>query len=180
MLIFVHLSCSKYIMGRLWSKIKQGVKKIGRFIGRVGDKVSNVAGVLSNVPILGGVASTVARGANLVSKIGNGAVAKGAGLVSKIGHGAANLIEKGEQIRQKYQPTIDKVKDAAQAVYKTGIPDKLTRGGVTRVLNRVHGIRDRLERKYDTAAGHAAGIGRRIESGVNRAQTVVNAAVRPG
>lgn len=156
-------------MGRLWNKIKQGAKKVGRFIGRVADKVGNVAGVLSGVPIIGSVASTVA---------------KGAGLVSKIGHGAANLIEKGERIREKYQPVIDKVKNAAQAIHATGIPDKLTRGGLTRVIDKGRGIRDRLERKYDAAAGHASGIGRRIESGVDRAREAalrnrVGGAVRP-
>ena len=143
-------------MGRFWNKIKQGVKKVGRFIGRVGEKVGNVAGVLSNLPIIGGVASTVARGANLVSKIGNG---------------AANLIERGERIRQKYQPTIDKVKDAATAVYKTGIPDKITRGGFTRVLNKGRALRDRIERKYDQAAGHAAKIGGGINRGLEQVAT---------
>ena len=108
-------------MGRIWNAIKRGVKKVGRFIGNVAGKVSNVAGFLSNIPVIGGIASTVARGANLVSKIGNG---------------AANLIEKGEQIRQKYQPVINKVKGAAQAIYKTGIPDKLTNGAVSRVIDK--------------------------------------------
>ena len=152
-------------MGRFLKKLWNGAKKVGRFIGNVAGKVRDVAGVLSNVPILGGVASTVARGANLVNKITTG---------------ATNFMDKVEQKKQQYQPAIDKVKEAAKAVHATGITDKLTRGGVTRVLNRVHGIRDKLERKYDHAAGHAAGIGRRIESGVNRAQTVVNTAVRPG
>ena len=150
-------------MGRLWNKIKNGVKKAGRFFGRVGERVANVAGVLSNIPILGGVASTVAKGANLVSKIGNG---------------AANLIERGERIKQKYQPTIDNVKDAAQAVHRTGIPDKLTGGAVSRVINRGREIRDRVERRYDKAAGQAQRIGQRIEAGVNKAGGIVQQVVR--
>ena len=150
-------------MGRFWNKIKSGVKKVGRFFGRVGERVANVAGVLSNIPILGGVASTVAKGANLVSKIGNG---------------AANLIERGERIKQKYQPTIDKVKDAAQAVHRTGIPDKLTGGAVSRVINRGREIRDKVERRYDKAAGQAQRIGQRIEAGVNKAGGIVQQVVR--
>ena len=139
------------------------MKKAGRFFGRVGERVANVAGVLSNIPILGGVASTVAKGANLVSKIGNG---------------AANLIERGERIKQKYQPTIDKVKDAAQAVHRTGIPDKLTGGAVSRVINRGREIRDKVERRYDKAAGQAQRIGQRIEAGVNKAGGIVQQVVR--
>ena len=51
-------------MGRFLSKLWNGVKKAGRWIGNAAGKVSNVAGVLSNVPVIGGFASTVARGAN--------------------------------------------------------------------------------------------------------------------
>ena len=149
--------------GRLWNKIKQGAKNVGRFIGRVAGKVSDVAGVLGNIPVVGGVASTVARGANLVSKIG---------------HGAANLIERAEAAKAKYQPAIDKVKDAAQAVHKTGIPDKLTGGAVSRVINRGGAIRDRMERKYDAAAGQAHRIGQRIEAGVNKAGGIARQVVR--
>ena len=140
-------------MGRLWSRIKQGVKKVGRFIGRVADKVGNVAGVLSNVPVIGSVASTVARGANLVSKIGNG---------------AANLVEKGEQIRQKYQPTIDKVKEAGKAIHQSGIPDKLTRGGFTRVINKLKHHRDRIEQRGNQMMDRAERHGQRIGGGINR------------
>ena len=150
-------------MGRLWNKIKNGVKKAGRWIGNVAGKVGNVAGVLSNVPVIGGIASTVARGANLVSKVSNG---------------VSNLIEKGERVKQKYQPVIDKVKDAGKAVYKTGIPDKLTGGAVSRVINRGREIRDRVERRYDKAAGQAQRIGQRIEAGVNKAGGIVQQVVR--
>ena len=150
-------------MGRLWNKIKQGAKKVGRFIGRVAGKVSDVAGVLSNIPVIGGVASTVAKGANLVSKIGNG---------------AANLIEKAEAAKAKYQPAINKVKEAAQAVHQTGIPDKLTGGAVSRVINRGQEIRDRMERRYDAAAGQAQRIGQRVEAGVNKAGGIVRQVVR--
>ena len=150
-------------MGRLWNKIKQGAKNVGRFIGRVAGKVSDVAGVLGNIPVVGGVASTVARGANLVSKIG---------------HGAANLIERAEAAKAKYQPAIDKVKDAAQAVHKTGIPDKLTGGAVSRVINRGQEIRGRMERRYDAAAGQAQRIGQRVEAGVNKAGGIARQIVR--
>ena len=148
--------------GRLWSKIKNGAKKIGRFIGRVADKVGNVAGVLSGVPIIGGVASTVA---------------KGAGLVSKIGHGAANLIEKGERIREKYQPVIDKVKDAGRAIHQSGVVDKLTRGGLTRVIDKGRRLRDRIEQRYDAAAGRAGKLGGRIEAGVDKFRGAMNVVV---
>ena len=153
-------------MGRLWNRIKQGVKKVGRFIGRAAEKVGNVAGVLSNVPIIGNVASTVAKGANLVSKIGNG---------------AANLVEKGEQIRQKYQPTIDKVKDAGKAIYDSGIVDKITRGGFTRVINKFKRHRDRIEQRGNQMMDRAERHGQRIAGGINRgidkAQNIVNTAV---
>ena len=155
----------KYTMGRLWNKIKQGVKKAGRWVGNIAGKVANVAGVLSNVPILGGVASTVARGANLVSKVSNG---------------VANLVEKGEKMKQQYQPTIDKVKEAGKAVYNTGIPDKITNGGITRVINKGRALRDRIERKYDQAAGHAQRIGQRIDSGINKAGAVAQQVAKPG
>ena len=150
-------------MGRLWNKIKQGAKKVGRFIGRVAGKVGDVAGVLSNIPVIGGVASTVA---------------KGAGLVKKVADGGVNLIEKAEAARAKYQPTINKVKEAAQAVHKTGIPDKLTGGAVSRVINRGREVRDRMERRYDAAAGQAQRIGQRIEAGVNKAGGIARRVVQ--
>ena len=150
-------------MGRLWNKIKNGVKKAGRWIGNVAGKVGNVAGVLSNIPVIGGIASTVAKGANLVSKVSNG---------------VSNLIERGEAARAKYQPAINKVKEAAQAVHRTGIPDKLTGGAVSRVINRGREIRDKVERRYDKAAGQAQRIGQRIEAGVNKAGGIVQQVVR--
>jgi hypothetical protein len=150
-------------MGRFWDKIKGGIKKVGRFIGRVAGKVGNVAGVLSNIPVIGSIASTVARGANLVSKIGNG---------------AANLIEKGEKIKQRYQPTIDKVKDAAQAVHQSRVLDKITRGGMTRFLDKGRALRDRMERRYDHIANQAQRIGQRVEAGVDKAGAVAQKVVR--
>ncbi len=153
-------------MGRLWNRIKQGVKKVGRWIGNAASKVGNIAGALSGVPVIGSVASTVAKGANLVSKIGNG---------------AANLIEKGEKMRQKYQPTIDKVKDAATSVYKSGIPDKITRGGFTRVINKFKRHRDRIEQRGNQMMDRAERHGQRIAGGINRgidkAQNIVKTAV---
>ena len=123
-------------MGRLWNRIKQGVRKVGRFIGRVAEGVGRVAGGLSNVPVIGNIASTVARGANLVSKIGNG---------------AANLIDRGERIRQKYQPVIDKVRDAGRAIRDSGVADKVTGGRFSRFADRVrnigHRVMDRVERQ---------------------------------
>ena len=141
-------------MGRFLKKLWQGAKKVGRFIGNVAGKVGNVAGVLSNVPVIGGVASTVARGANLVNKIATG---------------ATNFMDKVEQKRQQYAPVIDKVKDAAKAVHATGIPDKLSRGGVTRVIDKMRGLRDRMEQRYDRAEGRIGKIGNRIEAGVDKA-----------
>ena len=153
-------------MGRLWNRIKQGAKRVGRFIGRVADKVGSVANTLSVIPGIGSIASTVAKGANLVSKIGNG---------------AANLIEKGEQIRQKYQPTIDKVKEAGRAIHQSGIPDKLTRGGFTRVINKFRRHRDRIEQRGNQMMDRAERHGQRIAGGINRglntAQNVANTVV---
>ena len=132
--IFNNFICEKYTMGRLWNRIKNGVRKVGRFIGGIAGKVGSVAGALSNIPIIGGVASTVARGANLVSKVGNG---------------VANLIDKGEAIRQKYQPTIDKVKDAAKAVHDSGVLDKVSGGRYSKLTDKLrqiqqNGIRPRV------------------------------------
>ena len=152
-------------MGRFLNKLWNGAKKVGRFIGRAAGKVANVANVLSGIPILGGVASTVA---------------KGAGLVGKIATGATNLMDKVDQKRQQYQPTIDKVKEAGKAVYNTGIPDKITNGGITRVINKGRALRDRIERKYDQAAGHAQRIGQRIDSGINKAGAVAQQVAKPG
>ena len=150
-------------MGRFLKKLWQGAKKVGRFIGNVAGKVRDVAGVLSNVPILGGVASTVARGANLVNKIATG---------------ATNVMDKVEQKRQQYAPVIDKVKDTAKVIHATGIPDKLTGGAVSRVINRGQEIRGRMERRYDAAAGQAQRIGQRIEAGVNKAGGIARQIVR--
>ena len=150
-------------MGRFLAKLANFGKKVGRFIGRVGGKVGNVASVLSNVPILGGVASTVAKAANLASKIGNA---------------AADGIERVQAAKAKYQPVINKVKDAANAVYRTGIPDKLTGGGVSRVINRGREIRNRAEGKFDRISNQAGRIGQRIESGVNKAGGIVQQVVR--
>ena len=141
-------------MGRFLKKLWNGAKRVGRWIGNAASKVGSVAGVLSNVPIIGSAASAVARGANLVGKIATG---------------ATNFMDKVDQKRQQYQPVINKVKDAANAVYKSGIPDKLTRGGFTRVLNKGRALRDRIERKYDHAAGHATKIGGQINRGLDQA-----------
>ena len=157
-------------MGRLWNKIKQGAKKVGRFIGRVAGKVGDVAGVLSNIPVIGGIASTVAKGANLVSKIGNG---------------AANLMEKAET---KARPFADKLKEAAKEgkglAARIGgdpsLPPHLRKAGgaVSRVINRGQEIRDRMERRYDAVAGQAQRIGQRIEAGVNKAGGIARQVVQ--
>ena len=152
-------------MGRFLSKLWNGAKKVGRFIGKAAGKVANVAGVLSNVPVIGGFASTVARGANLVSKVSNG---------------VSNFMDKVDQKRQQYQPAIDKVKEAGKAVYNSGIPDKLTRGGFTRVINKFKHHRDRAERRFDNVAGHAQRIGQRIEAGVNKAGGIAQQIAKPG
>ena len=150
-------------MGRFLQKLANLGKKAGRFVGRIAGKVGNVAGVLANVPIVGRVASTVARVANIASKVGNG---------------IANGIERIQEKKAKYQPVIDKVKDAARAVHRTGIPDKMTGGAVSRVINRGREIRDRADRKLDKVAGAAGRIGQRIEAGVNKAGGIVQQVVR--
>ena len=152
-------------MGRFLRKLWQGAKKVGRFIGNAASKVGSVAGALSNLPVIGGVASTVARGANIIGKIATG---------------ATNVMDKIDQKRQQYQPVIDKVKDAGRAIHQSGIPDKLTRGGFTRVINKGRALRDRIERKYDNAAGHATRIGGGINRGLDRAiKNTVGGAQRP-
>ena len=149
-------------MGRFLKKLWNGAKKVGRFIGRAAEKVGNVANVLSGVPVIGGFASTVA---------------KGAGLVNKIATGATNFMDKVDQKRQEYKPVIDKVKEAGKAIHQSGIADKLTRGGFTRVINKGRAIRDRLERRYDRAEGRIGQIGRRINGGLEKAQNMANTVV---
>ena len=144
-------------MGRLWNRIKQGIRKAGRFIGRVAEGVGRVAGGLSNVPVIGNIASTVARGANLVSKIGNG---------------AANLIDRGERIRQKYQPVIDKVKDAGRAIRDSGVADKVTGGRFSRFADRVRNIGQRVEQQGNRAMD-------RVEQRVNGAGRLWNRIQNP-
>ena len=149
-------------MGRFLKKLWNGVKKAGRWIGNAASKVGSVAGVLSNVPVIGGIASTVARGANLVGKIATG---------------ATNFMDKVDQKRQQYQPVIDKVKEAGRAIHQSGIPDKLTRGGFTRVINKGRALRDRVERRYDRAERHVQRIASGINRGLNTAQNVANTVV---
>ena len=149
-------------MGRFLRKLWNGVKKAGRWIGNAASKVGSVANVLSGVPVIGGIASTVA---------------KGAGLVNKIATGATNFMDKVDQKRQQYQPVIDKVKEAGKAIHQSGIADKLTRGGFTRVINKGRAIRDRIERRYDRAEGRIGQIGRRINGGLDKAQNMANTMV---
>ena len=104
------------------NKLLSGASKVGRFVGKVSNVVGNVAGALSNVPVIGGVASSVAKVANTVNKVAN--VATG-------------LIDKGQEIANSNKSTMGKIADAATAVYKTGIPDKLTGGKVSQVVNTV-------------------------------------------
>ena len=142
-------------------KIWKGIKTAGRFAGKVIGKVGNVAGVLAPIasmihPTAGAVVSTVARGAQRIGKIADG---------------FNNAVNKGEEIGRMVKPGIDKMREGAKAVYKTGIPDKLTRGGFTRVLNKGRALRDRIERKYDQAAGHAAKIGGGINRGLEQVAT---------
>ena len=146
-------------MGRFWNKFKKGIQSVGRFVGRVADKVGSIANVLSYVPVIGGFANTVAKGANLVSKIG---------------YGASNFIDKVNGIQQRFQPVIDKVGDAARAIYNTGIPDKLTGGAITRIIDRGRRIRDNLERRYDYIADRAGRIGQRVEQVVDTGGRIVN------
>ena len=146
-------------MGRFLNKIKRGIQSAGRFIGRVADKVGGVANVLSYVPVIGGFANTVAKGANLVSKIG---------------YGASDFIDKVNGIQQKYQPVIDKVKDTARAIYNTGIPDKLTGGRFTEIVDRGRRMRDNLERRYDNIADRAGRIGQRVERVVDTGSRIAN------
>ena len=149
-------------MGRFLKKLWNGAKKVGRWIGNAASKVGSVANVLSGVPVIGGFASTVAKGANLVNKIATG---------------TTNFMDKVDQKRQEYKPVIDKVKEAGKAIHQSGIPDKITRGGFTRVINKGRAIRDRLERRYDRAEGRIGQIGQRINRGLDKAQNMANTVV---
>ena len=140
-------------MGRFLSRLWNGAKKVGRFIGKAADKIGKVAYVLSVVPGVGSIASTVAKGAQIVGKIANG---------------ATGIMDKAEAVKQQYQPVIDKVKGAAQAVYETGIPDKLTNGGFTRVWKRMRRRREDFENRANRRMDGAERTGRRIGGIINR------------
>ena len=155
-------------MGRFLSRLWNGVKKVGRFIGRAADKVGKVANVLSVVPGIGSIASTVAKGAQVVGKIANG---------------ATGFMDKAEAVKQQYQPVIDKVKQAGQAVYETGIPDKLTNGGFTRIWKRMRRRRQDFEnrghRAMDRAEPYIRRVADRINGGLDAAQRYMNHRVGP-
>ena len=140
-----------------FGKILGGITKVGRFIGNVAGKIGNVAGVLSKVPVIGGVASTVARVANTVSKVGTGA----AGIAGKIG----GLFKQNKAVVQK-------VGDAAKAVYNTGIPDKMTGGAVSRVIDKTRQIAGKVQGSIDRAKGFIGKLGANINP--NQMRTMVN------
>ena len=121
-------------MGRFINKLISGAKKVGGFIAKGASTVGKVAGVLSNIPLVGAVASTVARGANLVNKVANGVV---------------NFAGAAEKFTNKHEDTFNKISDAGKAIYNTGIPDKITNGGATRVIGRIKEGMNRAERGYD-------------------------------
>ena len=139
-------------MGRFLKKLWNGAKKVGRFIGKAADKVGKIANVLSVVPGIGSIASTVAKGAQFVGKIANG---------------ATGIMDKAEEVKQQYQPVIDKVKQAGQAVYETGIPDKLTGGGFTRVWKKLRRRREDFENRANRGLD-------RLRPGMNRFADRVN------
>lgn len=133
-------------MGRLWNAIKSGVRKAGRFMGNVAGKVGEIAGHLSFIP-----------GASTVQKIAN--------VVSKVGGGVDKLIGRAEAAKQKYQPTINKVVDAGKAVYKTGIPDKLTGGAITRVIDKTRQLAGQAERGINRASAQVDQMNKRVNNG---------------
>ncbi len=155
-------------MGRFLNWLRNAGRKVNRFIGRASDKVAKVAGVLSNVPIIGNVASRVAKGAELVNKVSN--------RLSDIGN-------KFDAVKQRYQPVIDKVKQAGQAIHNSGVLDKLTGGRYSRVVDRTNQHLRRIEQRGNQAMERAERHGQRFRDISNRmriaTRNVVLAAPKP-
>ena len=155
-------------MGRFLNWLRNAGRKVNRFISRASDKVAKVAGVLSNVPVIGGVASRVAKGAELVNKVSN--------RLSDIGN-------KIDAAKQRYQPVIDKVKQAGQAIHNSGVLDKLSGGRYSRVVDRTNQHLRRIEQRGNQAMERAERHGQRFADIANRMRTatrnVVTAAPKP-
>ena len=146
---------------RLW----KGVRKVGRFAGKVIGKVGNVASFLAPIataihPVAGKVVSTVARGAQAIGKVANG---------------VNNIMDKGEEIAHRVKPVIDKVREGARAVYKTGIPDKLTGGAVSRVVDKVQRFGQKIDSRGNAALDRVAHTTGRISDAARKL-----GGIRPG
>ena len=159
---------------RLW----RGVKKAGRFAGKVVGKIGNVAGFLAPIagmihPAAGAAVSAVARGAQAIGKVANG-----------VNH----VINKGEEIAGKVKPVIDKVRAGARAVYNTGIPDKLTGGAVSRVVDKARRFGQKIDSRGNQMLDKTENVFSRMGNNMARmrdlsrkiaSQVVVGGAKRP-
>ena len=122
---------------RLWN----GVRKVGRFAGKVIGKVGNVASFLAPIataihPVAGKVVSTVARGAQTIGRVANGVNA---------------VFDKGEEIARAVKPGIDRMREGARAIHKTGIPDRLTGGAASRVVDKMRRFGQRIDSRGNAA-----------------------------
>ena len=159
-----------------FGRILGGIRKVGRFIGNVAGSVGRVAGGLSKIPVIGGIASTVARGANLVNRVANG---------------AANIADKVGGFVDRNRETIQKVQDAGRAIHQSGIPDRLTNGGFSRVVDRARDFAHQAERRFDQAVDRGRDMYDRARGYGYTAANVINretngrfgnfvAGIRPG
>ena len=127
-------------MGRFLRKLRNFGRKINRFVNRASGTIGKVAGALSNVPVIGNFASGVARAANLVNKV--------SGRIDNIG-------QRIDAAKERYKPTIDKIRDAGRAVHNSGVLDKITNGRYSRVYDKVRQHRDRIEQRGNQALDRA-------------------------
>ena len=173
MLIFSYFIMKKYTTMGFFKRLWKGIKTAGRFAGKVIGKVGNVAGVLAPIasmihPAAGAVVSTVARGAQKIGKVADG---------------FNNVINKGEEIGRMVKPGIDKLREGARAVYKTGIPDKLTGGGVSRVVDKARRFGQRVDSRGNQMLDQAQNKFSRGADIANRmriaTRNVVTAAPKP-
>ena len=139
---------------RLW----RGVRKVGRFAGKVIGKVGNVASFLAPIataihPVAGKVVSTVARGAQTIGRVANGVNA---------------AFDKGEEIARAVKPGIDRIREGARAIHKTGIPDRLTGGAASRVIDKAQRFGQKIDSRGNAALDRVETKGNRFVENLKR------------
>ena len=103
-----------------WNKAKTTVSKIANTVGSVAGKIAEKANLLSAVPVIGGFASTVGNVANMI--------AKGAGWTK-------GLIATVDAFGNTHEDTLSKVATAGEALYNSGLADKMTGGAVSKIVD---------------------------------------------